>query len=106
MRMVGRDVRRLRPDIVFGGVEGLAERGWEGGAPHRRCGDLARLPARPLSHDAVDPDTLERDPEVLKDIVRRFRGRIALNEDVLRPGTVRVGDAVELVLPVAAAIDA
>ncbi|MCY7302425.1 MAG: hypothetical protein LH654_05195 [Thermoleophilia bacterium] len=54
----------------------------------------------------VDPDTLERDPEVLKDIGRRFRGRIALNADVLRPGTVSVGDEVELVLPLAAAIDA
>ena len=43
---------------------------------------------------------------MLKDIGRRFRGRIALNADVLRPGTVRVGDAVELVLPVAAALDA
>ena len=51
----------------------------------------------------VDPDTLERDPEVLKDIGRRFRGRIALNADVRRPGLVSVGDAVELVPPAAVA---
>lgn len=44
----------------------------------------------------VDPDTLERDPEVLKDIGRRFGGRLALNADVLRPGTIRVGDPVKL----------
>jgi hypothetical protein len=31
----------------------------------------------------VDPDTLERDPEVLKDIGRRFHGRLALNAEVL-----------------------
>ena len=27
----------------------------------------------------VDPDTLDRDPEVLRDIGRRFGGRLALN---------------------------
>jgi hypothetical protein len=42
----------------------------------------------------VDPDTLERDPQVLRDIGRRFAGRLALNADVIRPGTVRVGDEV------------
>jgi hypothetical protein len=42
----------------------------------------------------VDPDTLERDPEVLKDIVRRFGGRLALDADVARGGTVRIGDDV------------
>ena len=44
----------------------------------------------------VDPDTLERDPEVLKDIGRRFGGRLALDADVVRGGTVRVGDEVVL----------
>ena len=45
----------------------------------------------------VDPDTLERDPGVLKDIGRRFGGRLALNADVLAAGTIHVGDAVELI---------
>jgi MOSC domain-containing protein YiiM len=45
----------------------------------------------------VDPDTLERDPEVLYDIGRRFKGRLALNAAVLQPGTIRVGDEVTLV---------
>jgi uncharacterized protein YcbX len=103
----GRDVRRLRPNIVIGGVDGLAERQWEGAELH--IGDaviwLDSLRARcPMT--TVDPDTLERDPAVLKDIGRRFRGRIALNADVLRPGVVGVGDPVELVLPIAAAVDA
>jgi hypothetical protein len=101
----GRDVRRLRPNIVIGGVEGLAEREWEGAELH--IGDaviwLDSLRARcPMT--TVDPDTLERDPEVLKDIGRRFRGRIALNADVIRPGVVHVGDSVRLVLPVAVGI--
>ena len=100
----GRDVRRLRPNIVIGGVEGLAESGWAGAELH--IGDaviwLESLRARcPMT--TVDPDTLERDPQVLKDIGRRFLGRIALNADVLRPGIVRVGDTVELVLPLAVA---
>lgn len=43
----------------------------------------------------VDPDTLRRDPEVLRDIGRRFGGRLALNADVA--GTIRVGDPVRLV---------
>jgi hypothetical protein len=45
----------------------------------------------------VDPDTLEKDPEVLKDIGRRFGGRLALNADIARPGTIAVGDPVLLV---------
>jgi hypothetical protein len=40
----------------------------------------------------VDPDTLERDPKVLRDIVNRFGGRLALDADVVRGGTVRLGD--------------
>ena len=98
----GRDVRRLRPNIVIGGVEGLAERTWEGA--ELLIGDvviwLDSLRTRcPMT--TVDPDTLERDPEVLKDIGRRFRGRIALNADVIRPGAIGVGDRVEVFLPVA-----
>jgi MOSC domain-containing protein YiiM len=34
----------------------------------------------------------------LRDIGRRFGGRIALNAEVLRRGTIRVGDPVKLVL--------
>jgi hypothetical protein len=94
----GRDVRRLRPNIVIAGVEGLAEREWPGGELH--IGEaVIRLdslrPRCPMT--TVDPDTLERDPEVLKDIGRRFRGRLALNADVLVPGVIHVGDAVRLV---------
>jgi hypothetical protein len=44
----------------------------------------------------VDPDTLERDPEVLREIGRRFGGRVALDADVVRGGTIRMGDKVVL----------
>jgi uncharacterized protein YcbX len=95
----GRDVRRLRPNILIGGVPGLDETGWPGGELHIGAAivGLDSLRGRcPMT--TVDPDTLERDPEVLRDIGRRFGGRLALNAEVLRPGTIRVGDAVTLVL--------
>jgi uncharacterized protein len=93
----GRDVRRLRPNILIGGVKGLDERGWPGAELH--IGDvIVRLDSLrgrcPMT--TVDPDTLERDPEVLRDIGRRFGGRLALNADVLRGGTISVGDTVSL----------
>lgn len=96
----GRDGRRLRPNIVVGGVRGLAERHWEGrgltvGAA---CVYLDSLRARCVM-TTFDPDTLEQDVNVLRDIRRRFDGRLALNADVARPGIVRVGDPVRLLDP-------
>ena len=95
----GRDVRRLRPNIVIGGVRGLAERDWPGARLH--IGDaIVRLDSlRGRCHmTTVDPETLEVDPRVLRDIVRRFGGKLALNADVVRAGTISVGDPVELAL--------
>ena len=94
----GRDVRRLRPNIVVGGVEGLAEREWPDAQLH--IGDaVVRLDSlRGRCHmTTIDPDTLEVDPAVLRDIVQRFGNRLALNAEVMRPGTIRVGDRVRLV---------
>src|SRR5262245_23251419 len=76
----GRDVRRLRPNLLNGGVHGMDEVRWPGGDIH--IGEaVVRLdslrPRCPMT--TVDPDTLERDPEVLRDIGRRFGGRLALN---------------------------
>ncbi len=98
VREFGRDVRRLRPNILIGGVEGMAERTWEG--KRLLIGDaiiaLDSLRGRcPMT--TVDPDTIIRDPEVLRDIGRRFGGKLALNAAVLRVGRVRVGDAVQLI---------
>jgi uncharacterized protein len=95
----GRDVRRLRPNILIGGVTGLDEIEWPGAELH--IGDaVVRLDSRrarcPMT--TVDPDTLDRDPEVLRDIGRRFGGRLALNADVTRGGAIHVGDDVRLVI--------
>ena len=94
----GRDVRRLRPNILIGGVDGLDEFDWPGAK--LEIGDaIVHLDSRrgrcPMT--TVDPDTLARDPEVLRDIGRRFGGRLALNAAVERGGTIRVGDRVRLV---------
>jgi MOSC domain-containing protein len=95
----GRDIRRLRPNIVIGGVEGLAEREWEGTT--LRIADaiirLDSLRAR-CAMTTIDPDTLQVNPEVLRDIVRRFDNQLALNADIVRGGRIRIGDPVELVL--------
>ena len=94
----GRDIRRLRPNIVIAGVDGLGERDWPGAELH--IGDaivrLDSLRGR-CRMTTVDPDTLQVNPEVLRDIVRRFGGRLALNADVVRTGTIRLGDPVRLV---------
>lgn len=94
----GRDIRRLRPNILVGGVVGFDERTWPGGTLHigQAIVRLDSLRGRcPMT--TVDPDTLERDPEVLRDIGRRFGGRLALNAEVLQPGRIQVGDPIVLV---------
>jgi uncharacterized protein YcbX len=93
----GRDRRRLRPNLVIGGVEGLAEREWEGA--ELRAGSV-RIAIHDLRGRCVmttyDPDTQAQDPAVLRDIVARFDGRLALNCSVIEPGRLRVGDPVEV----------
>jgi uncharacterized protein YcbX len=93
----GRDVRRLRPNIVIGGVDGLGEREWVEGELH--IGEaiirLDSLRSRCVM-TTIDPDTLRLDPEVLRDIVRRFGNKLALNAEIVCGGTIRVEDSVEL----------
>jgi uncharacterized protein YcbX len=93
----GRDGRRLRPNIVIGGVPGLQEFDWPGSV--LEIGDArihlhSRRGRCPMT--TVDPDTLEVDPDVLKDIGRRFSGRLALNAEVRAPGAIAIGDGVRL----------
>jgi len=96
----GRDVRRLRPNLMIGGVEGLAERTWPGAIlrlPEAEIG-LADLRGRCVM-TTYDPETAEQDPGVLREIVRRFRGKLCLNAAVNRAGRVEVGHAIELIAP-------
>jgi MOSC domain-containing protein len=93
----GYDGRRLRPNIVIGGVEGLAEREWPGQV--LRIGEVL-IGIRDLRGRCVmttyDPDTLEQDRGVLQTIRREFDGKLALNCFVMWPGEIRVGDAAEI----------
>jgi uncharacterized protein len=87
----GRDVRRLRPNIVIGGVEGLAEHDWV--ERELRIGDtvirLDSVRSRCVM-TTIDPDTLRVDADVLRDIVRRFGNKLALNAEVIRGGPIHV----------------
>ncbi|HKC06538.1 MAG TPA: MOSC N-terminal beta barrel domain-containing protein [Methylomirabilota bacterium] len=94
---LGVDHRRLRPNIVVGGVDGLAERGWPG---HRlRVGavitSVVKLRSRCVM-TTYDPDTQEQDLSVLRRIASEFGGRMALDCAVLGGGRIAVGDPVEL----------
>jgi uncharacterized protein YcbX len=94
----GHDGRRLRPNIVVGGVEGLDERSWPGSC--LRIGK-ARIGVQDLRLRCImtsfDPDTLAQDKDVTIGIYRRFEGRLALNCFVIEPGEIAVGDEVVLV---------
>jgi MOSC domain-containing protein len=94
---LGVDHRRLRPNIVIRGVEGLAERAWPG--RRLRIGDaviaVAKLRGRCVM-TTYDPDTQEQDMSVLRRIVNEFGGRMALDCDVVEGGIVSLADRVEL----------
>jgi uncharacterized protein YcbX len=91
------DGRRLRPNLVVAGVDGMAERQWPG--RRLRIGDvliaLEKLRGRCVM-TTYDPDTQVQDLGVLQRIVDDFGGRLALDSAVLTGGTIGVGDPVEL----------
>ena len=91
------DHRRLRPNIVIGGVDGLAERGWPG--RRLRLGaaiaSVAKLRSRCVM-TTYDPDTQVQDLSVLRRIASEFGGQMALDCAVVSGGRIAVGDPVEL----------
>ena len=94
----GRDRRRLRPNIVVGGVDGLTEREWQGGRLFVGEVEIAidDLRGRCVM-TTFDPDTGVHDPSVLRDIVKRFGGKLALNCAVAKGGESHVKQEVRFV---------
>jgi len=94
----GHDLRRLRPNLVIGGVEGLTEGEWPGGC--LRMGNVL-IGVRDLRLRCImtsyDPDTLVQDKEITRSIYRRFDGKLALNCFVIESGEIAVGDKVQFV---------
>ena len=93
----GHDRRRLRPNVVIAGVDGLTERQWQWRL--LSAGDaviaLADLRERCIM-TTWDPDSLEQDVEVFRRIRARFDGTLALNAWAAREGVVAVGDEVRV----------
>jgi uncharacterized protein YcbX len=97
---LGYDRRRFRPNLLIGGVTGLAERGWEGRDLHVGGAVIRMVSLRQRCiMTTFDPDTAEQDKEVLLRIHRELDGFLALDCEVLKPGSVKVGDPVEVRLP-------
>ena len=95
---MGFDGRRLRPNIVVGGVEGLAERSWPG--RDLRIGTALIHPAQLRVRCVMttyDPDTQVQDLNVLKRIVRELKGMMALDCSVLQSGRISEGDSVSVI---------
>jgi hypothetical protein len=94
---LGEDSRRLRPNLIISGIQGLAERSWEG--KFLRAGDVL-IRIRDLRQRCVmttyDPDTLKQNAGVLRKIARQFDGTMALNCSVEVGGTIEVGQTAEI----------
>jgi uncharacterized protein len=94
MRMDG---RRLRPNLVIGGVEGLEERRWPG--RRLRIGDALVAPAQLRGRCVMttfEPDTLVQDLGVLKRIVHQLDGVMGLDTAVVDGANLKEGDPVAI----------
>jgi uncharacterized protein YcbX len=93
----GHDRRRLRPNLVIGGVDGMSEREWPGCT--LRIGKVL-IGVQNLRQRCImtsfDPDTQVQDKSITRGIYQRFGGDLALDCFVIEGGDVALGDAVEL----------
>jgi uncharacterized protein YcbX len=96
-RYLNIDHRRLRPNILIADVPELEERHWPGQVI--AIGSV-RIDPEQLRDRCVmttfHPDTQEQDPSVLHRILHELDGCTALDSSVITPGTIRVGDPVEI----------
>jgi uncharacterized protein YcbX len=92
---------RFRPNLVVGGCDAFAEDGWR----RLRVGTVELAVVKPCARCVfitVDAETARKDPhqEPLRTLTtfRRISGKVMFGQNVVvrRAGTVRVGDAVEV----------
>ena len=92
------DVRRFRPTMfIETDDEGWVEDGWIGKVV--RVGDVEIEPVAPCSRCTMvtrPQPGLERDLEIFKTVARVHGGSLGVWSSVRAPGTVRIGDAVEV----------
>ena len=92
---MGFDGRRLRPNLVIGGVEGLDERQWPGRKLHIGTTVIQTVQLRGRCvMTTFDPETQTQDLNVLRKIVSELDGTMALDTAVISGGIVREGDPV------------
>ena len=98
----GGDGRRFRMLLEVDGVDAFAEDRWQGRT--LRVGDATLLVERPTPRcvlPSYHPDTAEKDRDMLRELLAA-RGPIdgqpclGVFAEVLQPGTVRVGDTIEI----------
>ena len=94
------DIRRFRPNFVvdIGSDQPFAEREWLGRRVAIGNDAVARAQQEcprciMVTHGF---DDLPKDPKVLRAIVQEASGNLGIYADVGQPGTVRVGDSLEL----------
>lgn len=93
----GADIRRLRPNLLIGGVPADAEHHLPGHALAIGDAVIGIHSQRPRCIvTSIDPDTGSQDLDVFRRIRHRFGNNLALNCWVIHPGTIHVGDPVTL----------
>ncbi len=92
------DVRRFRPNLVVDvDREGWVEDDWARRTV--RVGDVELLPRQPCQRCTMvtrPQPSLERDLEIYKTVARQHGGTLGMWTRVRTPGTIRVGDRVEV----------
>jgi uncharacterized protein YcbX len=99
------DLRRFRPNVVIDSAEPFAEDRWVGRTLMFGEGNSAAAPIASIGITMrdercvmvnLDPDTAERDSEVMKTVVRLNENYAGAYGTVVRPGELRVGQVVIL----------
>lgn len=92
------DVRRFRPNIVIDSdLDGLAEQEWIGGT--LRAGEVGarvEIPTIRCTIPLREQAGVPGDPQVMRSVSRHGGRLFGVYADIAAPGTIRVGDTVDL----------